>query len=159
VQRCEERRLRTLLIHGATAHHGLAQIGQIDELRFPRRRRPLLRIGLLHVVHEVQPEGPSRAGVERCEDAGLAVGGPLLDVLKARVAQHAHRQVAPFRDTAILRRDRRLANPRLQPLHGFVVTLLDLLVDRSPIRRGCGFSGCEHRTGRQGSAKEGSARD
>jgi hypothetical protein len=77
---------------------------------------------------------PRCAGVERREDAGLAVGRPLLDVLKTRVAQHAHRQVAAFRHAAILCGDRRLTDPRLQALHGFVVTLLDLLVDRGPIR-------------------------
>jgi hypothetical protein len=41
-----------------------------------------------------------------------------------------HGGIAAFRDTAVLGRDRRLAYPRLQPLHGFVVTLFDLLVDR-----------------------------
>ena len=104
-------------------------------------------------------ERAPRAGVERREDAGLTIGRPLLDVLKARIAQHAHRQVAAFRHTAILCGDRRLAYPRLQPLHGFVVTLLDLLVDRGAIRRGAGPPGREHCAGRQGGAEEGSACD
>ena len=39
-----------------------------------RRRRPLGRVDLLHVVHEVEADRPRRAGVEGGEDAGLAVG-------------------------------------------------------------------------------------
>ena len=36
--------------------------------------RPFRRVELLHVVHEVQADGLRRAGVERGEHAGLAVG-------------------------------------------------------------------------------------
>ena len=104
-------------------------------------------------------ERAPRAGIERREDARLTVGRPLLDVLKAGVAQHAHRQVAAFRHTAILGGDRRLTYPLLQPLHGFVVALLDLLVDRRAIRRGACPCGREYCARRQGGAKEGSACD
>ena len=55
-------------------------------------------------------------------------------MLEAGIAQHTHRQVAAFRYPAILRGDRRLAYPLLQALHGFIVTLLDLLVDRGTVR-------------------------
>ena len=38
-----------------------AALRHVDEARFPRRRRPLLRIHLLDVVHEIQPERAPRA--------------------------------------------------------------------------------------------------
>jgi hypothetical protein len=44
----------------------------------------------------------------------------------------------------------------LQTLHGFIVPLLDLLVDRRAIRHRTGASGGKHRAGRQGRAEESS---
>ena len=64
----------------------LAEAGLVDERRLERRRGPLGGIELLDVVHEIEADGARRAGVERGEDAGLAVGGNLFDLLEAGVA-------------------------------------------------------------------------
>ena len=133
VQRGDERRLRAFLIHGAAADHALADVGFVDQGRLKWRRRPLGGIGLLHVIHEVQTDGARSAGVERGEDAGLAVGGNLGDVGESGVTQHAHGEVAAFVHAALLGGDRGLANPLLQTLHGFVVTLLDFFLDGGEI--------------------------
>jgi hypothetical protein len=157
MQCSQERRLRSLLIHRAATHEDFAESWHVHETRLPRRRRPLLGVRLLHVVHEIQPERAARTGVECREDAGLAVGRPLLDVLEPGIAQHAHREIAALAHPAILGSDRRLTDPRLQPLHGFIVTLLDLLVDRRAVRCRARASGGEHRAGRQARAEESSA--
>ena len=85
-------------------------------------------IDLLHVIHEIDTDGARSAGVERGEDTGLAVGGNFRDAVEAGVAQHAHGEVAAFVHAAVLGGNRRLANPLLQALHGFVVALFDFLL-------------------------------
>jgi hypothetical protein len=130
VQRGEERRLGALLVDRAAPHDHLAELGQVDDLRLPRRRAPLLGLDLLDVVHEVQADRARRAGVERREHARVAVGRDALDLAEAGVAQHPHQEVAALGDAAVLGGDRRLANPLLQASDALGVALRDLVVDR-----------------------------
>ena len=148
MQRREERRLRAFLIHGAAAHHDLAALGHVDEARFPRRRRPFLRVDLLHVVHEVQPERALRAGVERGEHARMTLGLDALGALEAGVEREPPHHVAAFRHADVLGGDRADADPLLQPLDGFVVAALDLLVDGLAI----GSAGGAHGSGQGGAS-------
>ena len=149
----EKRRFGPLLVHGPSADHGLSETGLVDERGDPGRRGPLGRVRLLHVVHEVEAQRARRAGVERREDAGLAVGRYFGDLPESGVAQQPHRELAPLVHAAVLGRDRRLADPFLQALHRLVVTLFDLgehgreiiaVSDRRAARQGeC------HRSGRR----------
>src|ERR1700675_3327139 len=84
----EERGFRTFLIYGATTDDNFAEAGLVDERGVPRRRGPLGRVDLLDVVHEIEAERFGSAGVERCEDAGLAVSGDLGDLAEAGFAAH-----------------------------------------------------------------------
>ena len=133
MQRGDEGRFRPFLIHGAAAHDDLAEAGLVHERGIPRRRRPLGRIHLLDVVHEVEAEGLGRARVERREDPRLTVAGDLRDLLKSGVAEHPHRQIAAFVHPAILGGDRRLFDPFLQPLHRFIVAAVDFCEHRFEI--------------------------
>ena len=74
----QERRLRPFLIHRAPAHHDLPESGLRHQRGVKRRRGPLGRIHLLHVVHEVEPAASSRrARVQRGEDPRLPARSPL----------------------------------------------------------------------------------
>ena len=138
VHRGQEGSLRTLLVDRPTPDHALAQARLIDNGRVEGRRRPFRWIDLLDVIHEVDPEGARGAGVERGENAGLAIGGDFRRSLEAGLAQHAHGQVAAFVHAAVLGGNRRLANPRLQALHRFVMALLDFLLNGRKIGIGAG---------------------
>ncbi len=109
VQRFEEGRLRTFLIHRAAADHDFARARLVDDRGFGRRRRPFLGIELLHVVHEIEADRLRRAGVERREDARLAIGLDAFRALKTGILQQLDHVIGAFRITAILRRDRDLA--------------------------------------------------
>src|SRR6266850_1496495 len=74
-QRGEKRCFRTFLIYGAAAHDDFSEAGFINQSRFEWRRRPFGGIGLFHVIHVVKAKGARSAGIQRGEDAGLAVGG------------------------------------------------------------------------------------
>ena len=138
VQRGEERRLRALLVDRAAADDHLAEAGLVDELRFERRRRPFGGVELLHVVHEVEADGLRRAGIERREHAGLAVGVDDLDLLESGIARELRHVLGAFARIAVLGGDRRQRDPVLQPLDRFVVALGDLALDRGGIRSGGG---------------------
>ncbi len=86
----EERGFGTFLIYGAAADDNFAEAGLVHERGVPRRRGPLGRVDLLDVVHEIEAERFGSAGVERGEDAGLAVGGDFADLAEAGLAQHLH---------------------------------------------------------------------
>ncbi len=135
VQRRQECGLRTLLVDRAAAHDRAPEVGQVDDLRVPGRRGPFRGVGLLHVVHEVHADRAARTGIERREHAGLAVGGAALDVLESRIGEHPHCELAAFLDAAVLRGDRRLADPFLQACDGLVVAALDFLVNGSQAAR------------------------
>src|SRR2546430_521527 len=161
VQRGEERRLGALLVHGAAPDQHLAEPGPVDERGVPGRRRPLGGIDLLDVVHEVQAERARRAGVERGEDAGLAVGRDLRHLVEARVLEHAHGELAALVHAAVLGGDGGLPDPLLQARHGFVVMLVDLREDRGEVvgapRRGGRAGPREGGGGGGGALEEGAA--
>ena len=133
VQRRQERRLGPFLVHRAPADHHLAEARLVHQPRLPRRGGPLLRIDLLHVVHEVQAHALRRSRVERGENAGEPIGGHPLGALEARVAQHAQEELHALLPADALGGDGGLADPLLQALDGFAVALLDLALDRSQI--------------------------
>jgi hypothetical protein len=135
VQRREKGRLGALLVDRSAAHDDLAELRLVDQRALERRRGPLGRIGLLDVEHEVDAVGDRRARVERREDAGLAVGRNLLRATEARLLQHPDQEVAALAPASLLRRDRRLLDPVLEPLDRLVVPLRDLLVDRVEVGR------------------------
>src|SRR5207253_10001001 len=103
------------------------------------------RISLLDVVHEVEAERARGAGVERGDDAGLAVGGDVGNRVEARVFGHARGELAALVHAAVLGGDGRLPDPLLQARHGFVVALFDLREDGGEVvgatRRGKGAAG------------------
>src|SRR5438445_6518909 len=103
VKRGEERRFRTFLIYGAATDDNFAEAGLVDQRGIPRGRGPLGRIDLLDVVHEIKAERFGGAGVQSCEDAGLAVGGDLGDLAEAGLAEHLHGELAAFGHAALFR--------------------------------------------------------
>src|SRR6185503_12766803 len=105
----EERCLRAFLVHRATADDHLAKPRLVNNRGIPRWRRPLRRIHLLDVVHEIHADGLTRSRVESCEDAGMTFGWNFGDDAETSVAQQAHHQIAAFTDAAILRGNRWLA--------------------------------------------------
>ena len=121
----EESGFRPLLVYGAAADDDFTEAGLLDECGIPRWRGPLGRVDLLDVVHEIEAERFGGAGVERGENAGLAVGGHLGDLREAGVAEHLHGQLAAFIHAAIFGGDGGLVNPGLQALERFVMTLGD----------------------------------
>ena len=118
-------RLRAFLICSAAANDNFSESRFVDQAGFKRRRRPFGRIGLFHVVHEIQPVGARCAGIQYRENAGLPIRIDALHAIESGFAQIAHGEIAALRHAAILSRDRRLADPLLQPRHRFVVMLFD----------------------------------
>ena len=129
VERGEERCLRPLLIHRAAADEDLSESGLVDDRGFKWRRRPLRRIGLLHVVHEVNRDGRRGPRVERREDTGVTVGFDTRGFLEARVAREPHHQIAALVHATIFRGEGRVLHPVLKAFDAFVVALLDLRLD------------------------------
>src|SRR5581483_9937479 len=101
--------------------------------RRERRGRPLGRVCLFYVVHEIQPQGPRSARIEGGENAGLPGCRNLRDFTKSGVAKETHGQIAAFGHPSILGRDRGLLDPLLATLHCFVVALLNLREDGSKV--------------------------
>ena len=144
----EERRLGAFLIDRAAADDNLAEARLVDQLGFERRRRPLGRIELFDVVHEVEADGLLRASIERGEDAGLAFGLDHRGLLETGVARELGHVLRAFFRVAVFRGDRRQRDPVLQALERFVVALDDFGIDRlaiGGIERLCGARGEQHR--------------
>src|SRR5579863_5093098 len=129
VKRREKSRFRAFLIHRTAADEHFAETRPVNYRGVPRGRGPFGRVHLLDVVHEIEAERARCAGVEGGEDAGLAVGRYLGDLAKARIAQHAHGELAAFAHAAILGGDGGLVDPFLQALHGFAVAFFDFRAD------------------------------
>ena len=129
MQRREERRLRSLLIHRAATDHHFAQPRFVHDSRFERRRRPFRRIELFHVVHEIKPDRLRRARIERREHARLSIRVDHRRLLKSRIARQFRHVLRAFRIPAILRRDRHLLDPILQPLHRLIMAFGNLGFD------------------------------
>jgi hypothetical protein len=112
---------------------------------------------LLHVIHEIHAQRAGRARVERREDARLAVGGYLADLLEPGLTQQLHREVAPFSDPIVFRGNRRLVDPSLQPGDRLLVTPLDLRLNvvQAAGRQGRPRRQGERRGTRRGALEEG----
>ena len=130
MQRSQQRCLRTLLIHGASTDYHLPQFRLIDQCGIPWRRSPLTRVHLLYVIHEIETYRPCRARIKCCKNAWLPVSGDLLGMVETSVAQQVNRQITSLRNAAILRRNRWLPNPILQPPYRLIMALFDLFADR-----------------------------
>src|SRR5689334_20355222 len=110
-------------------HHGRRSLAQVQASRPatpPTAAMTIRPIRLLDVVHEVESEGLRSSRIELGKNPRLTIGGNLGDLVESRLAQESHREVATFVDTAVFCGDRRLLDPFLQSLDGFVVMLLDL---------------------------------
>src|SRR6202040_1352772 len=109
------------------------------------------------VVHEIESERLRSSRIELGEDSRLAVGGNLCDLVESGLAKEAHGEIAPFVDPTIFGGDRRLLDPFLQTLDGFVMMLLDLGPDGSKVgfSRGGTVGNCQGGGARQGALKEG----
>src|SRR5580658_4053989 len=116
---------RAALIDRAAADQNLAKTRLVDDPRFEGRGSPFGWICLLHVVHEVDADGFRRAGIERGEDSGVAIGGNFLHLAEAGVLQHAHHETAACIHAAVFGGNGGLANPVLKPLDSLVVALGD----------------------------------
>ena len=157
VQRGQPRRFRSLLIDSSAADQHLAQSWLVYQGRIERRRRPFRFIGLLHVVHEIDAEGSRRARVERGENTRMPLSRNLRHLAESGIAQEAHHEIATLGHAPVFRCDRRLPDPILQSMHRFVVTFLDLGMNRFQIgciRRLRSPGGSEQRGGRDGPLKE-----
>ena len=146
MQRRQERGLRSFLVDGPAADDDFAEPGFVHEGGFKRRRGPLGRISLLHVVHVVKAQRFRGARIQSGEDSRLAVGGDLCRLLEACFAQHTHHHVAALVHAAIFGSDGWLPDPILQALDGFVVAFFDFRPDGVEIAGGC----CAVRPGRPG---------
>ena len=114
----------------------------VHDSRFGRRRRPLRRIELFHIVHEIEPDGFRRTGIERREHAGLAICVDYRRLLKSRIARELRHVLRAFRISTVLRRDRHLRDPILQPLHRLIVALRDFGFDVGVFIARCDAASC-----------------
>src|SRR5438876_4843319 len=121
MERSQKRRFRAFLVYRAATNNDRSKSGSVDEFGVPRRRSPLCRVSLFHVVHKVETQGARSARVEGCEDARLAIGGNLCDLAKAGIAKHADGEITALIHPAILRSDGGLPNPVLEPLYSCIV--------------------------------------
>ena len=137
MQRSKERRFRSFLIHRAAPDDHLAQRRFVHDSRFRRRRRPFRRIELFHVVHEIKPDCFRCARIERREYARFSVGVDHRRLLKSRIARQLRHVLRAFRISAILRRDRHLPDPILQPLHRLIMALRNFGFDCSKVSIRC----------------------
>src|SRR5437899_69270 len=134
MKRGQERCFRTFLVYSAASNDDRTKSGSVDEFGVPRRRTPLCRVSLLHVIHEVEAQSARSTRVERCEDARLAIGRNLGDLAKASIAQHAHGEITAFANAAVLSGDGGLSSPVLEPLHSCIVIFCDLCPNGSEIQ-------------------------
>src|SRR5205823_13839532 len=136
VQRREEGGLRPLLVHGPAANEDLAEPGLVDDRGIKWRRRPLRRVGLLYVVHEVERDGLWHSCIQGREHAGVAVGLDTRGFLEAGIPGHPHHQIAALVHAAIFGGESWVLHPFLKAFDAFVVALLDLRLDAAKGRVG-----------------------
>jgi hypothetical protein len=129
VQRGEERGLRPLLVDRTATAEDLAEPGLVDDLAIPRRRLPFRGVDLLDVVHEVEAERVARTGIERREDARMAIGRDALGLLEPRVGREFRHQCTALFHAEVLGGNRGLVDPLAQPVDRLGVTPLDLAID------------------------------
>ena len=123
--RREKGDLRALLIDGAAADNRLYLARPIDQSVLERGRALLGRIELLHVIHEVDAERGTGAGIEHREHTRDAVGGNDLGLLKACLDRQQTRIFCTLGRVFILGGDGRQRNPVTQRLDGGVMPLRD----------------------------------
>ena len=129
MQRSEKRGFRSLLIHCAPADNRFSERRLVYQARLGRRRRPLRRIELFHVVHEIKADRFRGTGIERRKHAWLSIGVDHCRLLKARVARELGHVIRAFGISAVLRRNRHLTDPILQSLHRLIMAFRDLRFD------------------------------
>ena len=125
----QERCFRSFLIHHTAAEDYFAQLRFVYDSRFGRRRRPLRRIELFHVIHEIEANRFRRACIQCCEHTRFPAGVDHRRLLKSGITREFRHVLRAFRISAILRRDRDLPYPVLQPLHGLIMPLRNLGFD------------------------------
>src|SRR4029077_6042324 len=113
VQSRDERRLPAFLIDGAPADDRRSQARLLNQGGRPGRRRPLGRVHLFDVIHEIKTESARGARIQCGEDTRLAVGGNFRYLAESGFTQEAHRKVATLGYALVLSRDRRLLDPLL----------------------------------------------
>ena len=134
MQRGEQGNLRSLGVGRTTSDNDGANAGPIDQPPLERRRRPLARIELLHVVHEVDAQRRIRAGIQRGEHPRLALGRDDLDALESGVARQPRHVLRALRVIQVFGGDRRQCDPVLQHLQGCGVARGNLSDNRGAIR-------------------------
>ena len=148
----EEGRFRTFLVHRAATDADLAQPFLVDDPPFKRRRRPLRRVKLFHVIHEIDADRGGGTSIEKAEDSRLARGRNDLDVRESGIASELRHILGTLRIVAVLGRDRGQSDPVLQPLHILVMHLWYLAQHRLDIGIVGGESG-DWQSGEGGSSK------
>src|SRR5207247_8735816 len=103
MQRSEKRGFRSLLIHCAPADNRFSERRLVYQARLGRRRRPLRRIELFHVVHEIKSDRFRGTGSERSKHAWLPIGVNHFRLLKSRVARELGYVIRAFGISAVLR--------------------------------------------------------
>ena len=125
----EERSFRSLLVYRATPDDYFAQWRFVHNSRFGRRRRPFRRIELFYVVHEIKPNRFWCARIESREHSRFAVGVDHRCLLESRIARQLRHVLRTLGISAVLRCDRHLPDPVLQPLHCLIMPLSNLGFD------------------------------
>ena len=113
MQRRQKGGLWSLLIHGTASDNHFAERRLVDQPRFRRRRRPLRRIELFHVVHEVKTDRFRPARIKLGEYTRLPLCINHGRLLKSGIAGEFRHVFRAVRVTAILRGDRHLTDPIL----------------------------------------------
>src|SRR6185437_7548171 len=86
----------------------------------------------------IEAQSFGRAGVEGGEDAGLAIRGDFGYLLETGLAQHLHGELTTLIHAAVLCGNRRLANPGLKTLQGFVMPFCHFSTNGSQFFLPCG---------------------
>ena len=121
MERSEERRFGSFLIHRAAANHHFSQRRFVHDPRFSGRRRPFGRIELFHIVHEIKPDRFWRTCIERRKHAWLPVRVDYRRLLESCIPRELRHVLRAFRISPVFGRDRNLCNPILQPLHRLIM--------------------------------------
>ncbi len=126
----EERALRPFSIYSAPTDNNLAESRPVDKSGIKGRRRPLGRANLFDVVHEVDADGARGSRIKSGKDSGMTVCWNFSYLIEASIAQKIYLQIATLGHAAVFGSDRRLFDPILDSLYGFVVLLFNFRLKR-----------------------------